>query len=67
MNIHHNKLICYFRIHNYITHGSAHHIWLVKIEIYGHGEIFEDEILDHIFRSKTWYIPSIEPEDFETM
>lgn len=50
-----------------ITGWSVDEIRLAKNEIYArHGRIFEDEDLDQYFRSKTWYIPSIEPEDFQT-
>lgn len=48
-----------------IAGWSVENIRLAKNEIYArHGRIFKDEYLDEYFRSKNWYCPSVEPEDF---
>ena len=38
---------------------------LARNEIYArHGRKFKDAALDEYFRSKSWYMPTIEPDNF---
>ncbi len=48
---------------------SAGNLWVAKNEIYArHGRIFEDPVLNAYFLGCSWYVPEIQPEDFdETM
>ena len=41
-------------------------IWLAKNEIYArHGRTFANEDLNNFFLSRTWYVPTTAPEDFD--
>lgn len=45
---------------------SAGNLWVARNEIYArHGRIFEDPVLNSYFQGCSWYVPSIQPEDFD--
>lgn len=45
---------------------SAGNLWVAKNEIYArHGRIFEDPVLNAYFLGCSWYVPEIQPEDFD--
>ena len=44
---------------------SSEELRIARNEIYArHGRMFKDEALQNYFDSKSWYIPSVRPEDF---
>ena len=44
---------------------SSDELRIARNEIYArHGRMFKDQTLQNYFNSKSWYIPSVRPEDF---
>ena len=44
---------------------SSEELRIARNEIYAiHGRMFKDQALQNYFNSKSWYIPSVRPEDF---
>ena len=44
---------------------SSEELRIARNEIYArHGRMFKDQVLQNYFDSKSWYIPSVRPEDF---